>query len=115
MPRPPVVLDHVVELRPQRGHLRLLGRRLDFHLIDQLLGNVPDELAPGVVAAAPRVVPGVRAAAEPAMARGLARVGRLVLGKQRAKWEAVFKQTRQRLAQGTFSPELVAKLEGLAK
>ncbi len=34
---------------------------------------------------------------------------------ERAKWEAVFKQTRQRLAQGTFSPELVAKLEGLAK
>ena len=34
---------------------------------------------------------------------------------ERAKWEAVFKQTRQRLAQGTFSPDLVAKLEGLAK
>ena len=34
---------------------------------------------------------------------------------ERAKWEAVFKQTRQRLAQGTFSPALVAKLEGLAK
>lgn len=34
---------------------------------------------------------------------------------ERAKWEAVFKQTRQRLAQGTFSPDLVAKLESLAK
>lgn len=34
---------------------------------------------------------------------------------ERAKWEAVFKQTRQRLAQGTFSPDLVAKLEDLAK
>ncbi|WP_257447547.1 TRAP transporter substrate-binding protein DctP [Archangium lipolyticum] len=34
---------------------------------------------------------------------------------ERAKWDSVFKQTRQRLAQGTFSPELVAKLEGLAK
>ena len=34
---------------------------------------------------------------------------------ERAKWEAVFKQTRQRLAQGTFSPDLVAKLEALAK
>jgi hypothetical protein len=31
------------------------------------------------------------------------------------KWDSVFKQTRQRLAQGTFSPELVARLEGLAK
>jgi TRAP-type transport system periplasmic protein len=34
---------------------------------------------------------------------------------ERAKWDSVFKQTRQRLAQGTFSPELVAKLEGLAR
>ena len=31
------------------------------------------------------------------------------------KWQAIFKQVRQRLAQGTFSPELVARLEGLAK
>jgi TRAP-type C4-dicarboxylate transport system substrate-binding protein len=33
----------------------------------------------------------------------------------RAKWEAIFKQVRQRLGQGTFPPDLVAKLEGLAK
>ncbi|MFO0579703.1 MAG: TRAP transporter substrate-binding protein DctP [Polyangia bacterium] len=32
----------------------------------------------------------------------------------KAKWAGVYKQTRQRLAQGTFSPELVTKLEGLA-
>jgi TRAP-type C4-dicarboxylate transport system substrate-binding protein len=31
------------------------------------------------------------------------------------KWSVVFKQVRQRLAQGTFSPELVAKLEGYAQ
>jgi TRAP-type C4-dicarboxylate transport system substrate-binding protein len=31
-----------------------------------------------------------------------------------AKWDAIFKQTRQRLAQGTFSPDLVTKLEELA-
>lgn len=31
---------------------------------------------------------------------------------EKAKWEGVFKQVRQRLAQGTFSPDLIAKLEG---
>lgn len=36
-------------------------------------------------------------------------------GDDQSKWESVFKQVRQRLAQGTFSPELVSKLEGLAK
>lgn len=34
---------------------------------------------------------------------------------ERAKWEAVFKQVRQRLGQGTFAPDLIAKLEALAK
>ncbi|NUQ76923.1 MAG: TRAP transporter substrate-binding protein DctP [Polyangiaceae bacterium] len=34
---------------------------------------------------------------------------------EEAKWESVFKQVRQRLAQGTFSPDLVSKLEGLAR
>jgi TRAP-type transport system periplasmic protein len=34
---------------------------------------------------------------------------------EKAKWEGTFKQVRQRLAQGTFSPDLVSKLEGLAK
>ena len=34
---------------------------------------------------------------------------------EQAKWEGIFKQVRQRLSQGTFSPDLVAKLEGLAK
>ena len=32
---------------------------------------------------------------------------------QKAKWQGLFKQVRGRLAQGTFSPELVTKLEGL--
>jgi len=32
-----------------------------------------------------------------------------------ARWEAIFKQTRQRLSQGTFSADLVNKLEALAK
>lgn len=35
--------------------------------------------------------------------------------EDQAKFDAVYKQTRQRLAQGTFSAELVAKLEALAK
>ena len=34
---------------------------------------------------------------------------------EKAKWASIFQQTRQRLAQGTFSPDLVAKLEALAK
>jgi TRAP-type C4-dicarboxylate transport system substrate-binding protein len=34
---------------------------------------------------------------------------------EQAKWQGIFKQVRARLAQGTFSPDLVAKLEGLAK
>ena len=34
---------------------------------------------------------------------------------EKAKWDGVYKQTRQRLAQGTFSPDLVTKLEGYAK
>ena len=34
---------------------------------------------------------------------------------ERAKWDGIFKATRARLAQGTFDPGLVAKLEALAK
>ena len=34
---------------------------------------------------------------------------------EKAKWKAIFQQTRQRLAQGTFSPDLVTKLERLAQ
>ncbi len=34
---------------------------------------------------------------------------------EKAKWAGLFKQVRARLAQGTFSPDLVSKLEGLAK
>ena len=34
---------------------------------------------------------------------------------QKAKWAAVFQQTRDRLKQGTFSPDLVNRLEALAK
>jgi TRAP-type C4-dicarboxylate transport system substrate-binding protein len=33
----------------------------------------------------------------------------------KAKWSAIFKQTRQKLAQGTFSQDLVAKLESLGQ
>lgn len=35
--------------------------------------------------------------------------------EEQAKWSALFKQVRERLAQGTFPAELVSKLEGLAK
>jgi TRAP-type C4-dicarboxylate transport system substrate-binding protein len=38
-----------------------------------------------------------------------------ISGDEKSKWEGIFKQVRQRLAQGTFSPELVSKLEGLAR
>jgi TRAP-type C4-dicarboxylate transport system substrate-binding protein len=34
---------------------------------------------------------------------------------EKTKWAAVFKQARQKLAQGTFSSDLVTKLEGYAK
>jgi TRAP-type transport system periplasmic protein len=34
---------------------------------------------------------------------------------EKSKWNAIFKQTRQRLAQGTFPADLVAKIEGLAQ
>jgi TRAP-type transport system periplasmic protein len=33
---------------------------------------------------------------------------------EKAKWAAIFSQTRKRLAQGTFTPELVTKLEKLS-
>lgn len=36
-------------------------------------------------------------------------------GDEKSKWDGVFKQVRQRLGQGTFSPDLIAKLEQLAK
>jgi TRAP-type C4-dicarboxylate transport system substrate-binding protein len=36
-------------------------------------------------------------------------------GDDRSKWEGIFKQVRQKLAQGTFSADLIAKLEKLAK
>jgi TRAP-type transport system periplasmic protein len=35
-------------------------------------------------------------------------------GDDQAKWAGVFKQVRGKLAQGTFAPDLVSKLEGLA-
>lgn len=35
--------------------------------------------------------------------------------EQRAAWEVTYKKLRERLGQGTFTPELIAKLEGLAK
>jgi TRAP-type C4-dicarboxylate transport system substrate-binding protein len=34
---------------------------------------------------------------------------------ERSKWDAVFKQVRQRLGQGTFDPGLIARLEQLSK
>jgi TRAP-type C4-dicarboxylate transport system substrate-binding protein len=34
---------------------------------------------------------------------------------EKSKWKSVFAQVRQRLGQGTFSPALVSKLEGLSK
>lgn len=34
---------------------------------------------------------------------------------EKAAWEGVYKQVRQRLGQGTFSADLISKLEGLAK
>jgi len=34
---------------------------------------------------------------------------------EKAKWDAIFKQTRVRLAQGTYPADLVAKLEALAR
>lgn len=34
---------------------------------------------------------------------------------EQAKWDALYKQVRQRLSQGTFSPDLITKLEGFAK
>jgi len=34
---------------------------------------------------------------------------------QRAKWDALFKQVRSKLGQGTFAPELIAKLEQLGQ
>ena len=36
-------------------------------------------------------------------------------GDDKAKWEATFKSTRDRLKQGTFSADLMSKLEGLAR
>lgn len=33
---------------------------------------------------------------------------------ERSKWQEIFKQTRQRLAQGTFPADLVARLEGMS-
>jgi TRAP-type C4-dicarboxylate transport system substrate-binding protein len=35
--------------------------------------------------------------------------------EDKAKWDGLYKQVRQKLAQGTFSADLVAKLEGFAK
>jgi TRAP-type C4-dicarboxylate transport system substrate-binding protein len=36
-------------------------------------------------------------------------------GDEKGKWETLFKQVRDRLKQGTFSADLVSKLEGLAR
>jgi TRAP-type C4-dicarboxylate transport system substrate-binding protein len=34
---------------------------------------------------------------------------------EQTKWQGIFKQVRSRLGQGTFSPDLIARLEGFAK
>jgi len=34
---------------------------------------------------------------------------------EKSKWKGIFTQVRQRLTQGTFAPDLITKLEGLAK
>ncbi len=34
---------------------------------------------------------------------------------ERAKWDALFKQVRSKLGQGTFVPELITKLEQLGQ
>ena len=34
---------------------------------------------------------------------------------EQAKWKGIFKQVRSRLGQGTFSPDLIAKLESYSK
>jgi TRAP-type C4-dicarboxylate transport system substrate-binding protein len=34
---------------------------------------------------------------------------------EKAKWDGLYKQLRQRLSQGTFAPDLISKLEALAK
>jgi hypothetical protein len=34
--------------------------------------------------------------------------------EERGKWSTVFRAMRQKFAQGTFPPELVSRLEGMA-
>src|SRR5256885_16043131 len=82
MPRPQVVLDHVVELLPQRMHLRLLRRlgeveRVDL-LVAEFVGDVGQEALPRGVAAAGRGRPFGRPPTEPEPAHTLSRVGRLL-------------------------------------
>ena len=36
-------------------------------------------------------------------------------GDEKGKWDSIFKQTRDRLKQGTFSADLIGKLEALAR
>jgi len=93
------------------GALVLSSKRLD-GLPEDLRGIVLDT---GKIAAS-ALTKRIRAEDDAALTRMKGKMTVVNLSAdEKAKWEGVFKQVRARLSQGTFSPDLVSKLEGLAK
>jgi TRAP-type C4-dicarboxylate transport system substrate-binding protein len=106
-------LDHIVDGTSALaiGALVISSKRLDA-LPGDLRAIVTDT---GKVAAA-ALTTRIRSEDDAAYGRMKTKMTVITLtADERAKWDAVFKQMRQRLAQGTFSPDLVSRLEGFAK
>jgi TRAP-type C4-dicarboxylate transport system substrate-binding protein len=106
-------LDHITEdvSALAIGALVMSSKRLDALPADQKQIIVDT----GRIASA-ALTKRIRAEDDAAFARMKGKMTVVTLsGDDRNKWEAIFKQVRQRLAQGTFAPALISRLEGLAK
>ena len=89
-------------------------------LSSKRLGTLPDDLLAIVTdtakVAATALRSRIRAEDDAAFTRAKGKMKVVTLtADEKAKWDVVYKQVRQRLGQGAFAPELVAKLEALAK
>jgi TRAP-type C4-dicarboxylate transport system substrate-binding protein len=105
-------LDHVVDapIATIVGAITLSSRR-----VDALPAEFRALLVDGAKTASAALTTRIRADDDAAYGRLKAKMTVDALAAEdRAKWAAVHKQARQKLAQGTFSSELVAKLEGMA-
>lgn len=106
-------LDHVVD---STSALVIGGIVISSKRLDALPADLRAILVDTGKVAASALTTRIRAEDSAAYGRMKTRMTVITLtAEEQAKWDSVFKQVRQRLAQGTFPADLVTKLEGLAK